>query len=256
MSNPDLKWEETSQTNVGLDMTLLKGVSFTFDYYHKKTTGMLLGIDVPGYGGNQGPIGNIADMVNSGYEFELGWDKQIGNLEFSLSGNASYLKNEVTFLGNDKEFIPGQRFGPSGEEITRIAVGRPVGFHYGYKTAGIFQTAEEVQAYVNSEGAMLQPNAMPGDFRFVDTDGDGILNDSDRTMIGDPTPDWSYGLNASASWKGFDLTIFGQGVQGNDVFKANRRYDLQNANWSTEALGRWTGEGSTNTFQKRVPRCL
>jgi TonB-dependent starch-binding outer membrane protein SusC len=250
ISNPDLRWEETTQTDVGFEATIFNDFSLTFDVYSKKTTGMLLAIDVPWYVGNNGPIGNIADMENRGYEIELGYNKTVGDVTFKLNANASHLKNEVTYLGADKLFLGGQTFGPQGVQITRTQVGNPVGFFYGFKTDGIFQNAEEVAAYVNNEGDALLPNAAPGDIRFVDYNKDGVINNDDRTMIGNPTPDWTFGFTASATWKNFDFTLFGQGVQGNDVFQAIRRFDLPTANWTTEALGRWTGEGTSNSFPR------
>src|SRR5690606_1620332 len=233
ISNPDLRWEETTQTDIGFDATLFNDFSLAFDVYSKKTTDMLLQIDVPWYVGNTGPIGNIADMENRGFEIELGYNRNVGELAFHVSANASYLENKVTFLGQDKEFLGGQVFGPQGVPITRTEIGRPIGFLYGFKTDGLFQNDEEVASYVNKEGDLLLPNAAPGDIRFVDYNRDGVIDDDDRTMIGDPTPDWTFGFTASATWKNFDLVLFGQGVQGNDVFQAIRRFDLPTANWTT-----------------------
>ncbi|WP_246849933.1 MULTISPECIES: SusC/RagA family TonB-linked outer membrane protein [Rufibacter] len=252
ISNPDLRWEETSQSDIGFDAVLFNNINLTVDLYKKKTTGMLLDIAVPWYVGNNGPVGNIADMENRGFEVELGYGKTINDFSFNVSGNASYLENEVTSLGSEKKFLNGQTFGPAGEQITRTEVGRPVGFIYGFKTDGLFQTQEEVNSYVNSTGALLQPNAKPGDLRKVDVDGNGIIDNDDRTMIGNPTPDWTFGFTASAKYKGFDILVFGQGVSGNDVFKTLRRPDLNGANWTTEALGRWTGEGTSNSFPRIV----
>lgn len=252
ISNPDLRWEETTQMDLGFEATVLNDFTVTFDVYSKKTTGMLLQIDVPWYVGNNGPIGNIADMENRGYEIELGYNKNIGEVALSLAANASYLQNKVTYLGADKLFLGGQVFGPQGVQITRTEVGLPIGFFYGFKTDGIFQTAEEVAGYVNSDGDPLLPNAAPGDIRFIDYNGDGRIDNDDRTMIGDPTPDWTFGFTASAKWKSFDFIVFGQGVYGNDVFQAIRRFDLPTSNWTTEALGRWTGAGTSNYFPRLV----
>lgn len=252
ISNPDLKWEETSQINIGFDAVLFKNFNLTFDVYNKKTSGMLLGISVPGYAGNTGPIGNIADMENRGVELELGYNNKIGDVNFRVSGNVSYLKNEVTYLGADKKFLEGQKFGPQGVEMTRTAVGYAIGSFFGFKTNGLFQTHDEVANYRNKDGGLLQPDAQPGDIRFVDYNADGQINNDDRTIIGDPTPDVSFGFTAEASWKGFDLLVFGQGVAGNEVFQALRRFDLPTANWTTEALSRWTGEGTSNKFPRLV----
>jgi len=252
ISNPDLKWEETSQFNIGFDAVLFRNFSVTVDLYNKKTKGMLLGIAVPGYAGNAGPIGNIANMENRGVELELSYGNKVGDVNFKVSGNVSYLKNEVTYLGADKKFLEGQRFGPQGVEMTRTAVGNAIGSFFGFKTNGLFQTPDEVLNYRNKDGGLMQPNAQPGDIRFVDFNNDGKIDNDDRTIIGDPTPDVSFGFTAEASWKGFDLLVFGQGIAGNDVFQALRRFDLPTANWTTEALSRWTGPGTSNKFPRLV----
>jgi TonB-linked SusC/RagA family outer membrane protein len=252
IANPDLRWEETSQLNLGFNAKLMKRLNVTFDVFNKKTTGMLLNIAVPGYVGNAGPDGNIASMENRGVELELGYDNKIGQVSFDISGNVTYLQNEVTFLGEDKEFLPGATFSPQGLEITRISEGEPIGYLYGYKTDGIFQNEAEVMAYTNADGGLIQPDASPGDFRFVDFNDNGIIDPDDRTKIGDPTPTWNFGLNVSMKWKAFDVLLFGQGTAGNDIFKATRRFDLQMANMTADALGRWTGEGTTNTYPRLV----
>lgn len=252
IANPDLRWEETTQTNFGFDAKIFKKVSVTFDLFEKKTSDMLLGIAVPGYVGNGGPIGNIATMVNRGLELELGYGNKFNGVKFDIRGNISYVENEVTDLGADKEFLTGQTFSPQGLEITRTAVGLPIGYFYGYTTDGIFQNEAEIAAYTNADGGLIQPDAQPGDFRFVDSNGNGEIDPDDRGMIGDPTANWTYGVNTSVSWKGFDLVLFGQGVAGVEVFKATRRFDLQMANMTADALDRWTGEGSTNVYPRLV----
>lgn len=250
ISNPDLKWEQTAQTNIGLDARFLTYFSLTLDGFIKKTSGMLLDIAVPGYVGNSGPVGNIADMENRGAELELGFTKSVRNVLLSLSGNVSHITNKVTYLGEDKTFLSGQRFGPQSLEITRTAIGQPIGSFFGYRTDGLFQNAAEVQSYVGPTGTPIQPNAQPGDFRFLDLNNDGKISADDRTFLGNPTPDWMYGFTVNAAWKAFDLIVFGQGVAGNQIFNAIRRFDLSRANWTAEAFDRWTGEGSTNTFPR------
>ncbi len=252
IANPDLKWESTSQLNIGLDAVIFKKFNLTLEWYNKKTYDMLLDIAVPGYVGNNGPIGNIADMENRGVELELGYSEKIGELSFNVSANVSHLRNRVTYLGEDKEFLGGQVFGPQGVEITRTMVGYPIGAFYGFTTNGLFQSWAEVNNHKGHNGDLLQPNAAPGDIRYVDTNGDGVINNDDRSIIGDPTPDWSFGFTVNAAWRGFDLTVFGQGVAGNDVFQAIRRFDLPTANYTREALGRWVGTGSSNYFPRLV----
>lgn len=253
IANPDLRWEQTTQINIGFDAVLFKGLNLTFDFFNKKTSDMLLDVAVPGYVGNSGPVGNIADMENKGIELELGY-KGVAKKSFSygISGNISYVKNEVTNIGNDKEFLLGQTFGPQGLQITRTEVGLPIGYLFGHVTDGIFQTQEEIDAYVGEDGSPIQPAASPGDFKFKDINGDGIIDDDDRTMIGDPTPKWTYGLNLNAAWKGFDVLLFGQGAAGNQLFNATRRFDLQMANLNAAALDRWTGPGTSTEYPRLV----
>ncbi|MEM1319648.1 MAG: TonB-dependent receptor [Bacteroidota bacterium] len=252
IANPDLRWERTTQLNIGFDARLFRNFSLTVDVFKKDTDDMLLDIQVPGFVGNQGPVGNVGKMENRGFELELGYDNLFGKFEIGLSGNIAYLENEVLFLNDSKTFLPGQRFSPQGLEITRITVGQPIGHFFGYKTDGLFQNQAEVDAHTNTDGEPLQPEAAPGDIRFVDFNQDGILDEEDRTFIGDPTPDWIYGFNLTAAWKGFDILLFGQGVAGNDVFKATRRFDLQMANLTSDALGRWTGEGTSTNYPRLV----
>jgi TonB-dependent starch-binding outer membrane protein SusC len=250
IANPDLKWEQTTQTNFGFDAKLFKNVSVTLDVFQKVTSGMLLDIKVPSYIGNAGPVGNVASLENKGIELELGYEKKIGKVGINLSGNISYIKNQITDLGPDKQFLPGQTFSPQNLEITRTKVGEAFGYFYGYKTQGIFQNEGDVSSYKSKDGAVIQPNARAGDFRFVDLDGNGIIDANDRTKIGDPTPSLTYGFNLSASYLGFDVLLFGQGVSGNQIFKATRRFDLGMANMTADALGRWTGEGTSNTYPR------
>lgn len=252
IANPDLRWKKTIQYNAGLDAVIFKDFTTTIEYFYKNTTDMLLDIAVPGYVGNNGPVGNIASMINNGLEFELGYNKKFGELQLNFTGNISYIHNEVTFLGQDKEFLPGQVFSPQSLEITRTSVGQPIGYFFGYQTDGIFQNQAEVDAYVNDQGEPLLPDAAPGDFRFVDVNGDGIIDADDRTVLGDPTPNVIYGFTLNASWRQFDLTVFGQGMAGHQIFNATRRFDLQMTNMTANALERWTGEGTSTTYPRLI----
>ena len=250
-SNPDLKWEETSQTNIGFDATLLQNFKLSFDVY-KKTTGILQDVALPGYVGATGsPVGNVADMVNKGYDIELGYNKTIGDFTLSLNANVSYLENEVTFLGNDIDFLSGgQSIQSSTYPITRVQVGQPYNAFYGFKTDGIFQNQAEINTYTNAAGEMIQPNAKPGDFRWENIDGEGTITSEDRIFIGSPIPDYTFGLTLNLTYKNFDFMVFAQGTAGNQIFQGLRRLDIGNANYQTSALGRWTGEGTSNTYPR------
>ncbi|WP_295116869.1 TonB-dependent receptor [uncultured Chitinophaga sp.] len=251
-SNPDLKWEETSQMNVGFEAMLFNDFNVTFDWYIKKTKDILQNPRIPFYvGAISNPAANVADMENKGVELELGYRKNISGLNIYVSGNGSYLKNRVTNLGTGIAYLSGgQGFQASSYPITRTALNQPLNSFYGFRTNGIFQNMAEVQTYVNKEGAMLQPNAAPGDFRWVDVNGDGLISELDRDFIGNPTPTWTYGFTLNLEYKGFDFVFFGQGAAGNKIFQGLRRLDITNANWQTKALGRWTGEGTSNSFPR------
>lgn len=250
-SNPDLKWEETSQANIGFDMTFLNRVSVTFDWYNKKTNGILQNPRIPFYVGAIGnPAANVADMKNTGVELEVGYNNRWGEVDFSLNGNASYVRNEVTNIGAGVSFINGASFQASSYNITRTMVGQPFNSFYGFETMGIFQTQAEIDAYTNADGGLIQPNARPGDFKWADLNNDGMIDGDDRTFIGDPTPTWAFGFTLNVAYKGFDAVVFGQGVAGNKIFQGLRRLDINNANYSTKALGRWTGAGSSSSYPR------
>ena len=251
-ANPDLKWEETRQSNIGFDARFLNDISLTVDLYNKKTVGILQDLRLPGYVGATGnPAANVADMVNKGLDVELGYKKSFGKLNVSANANLSYLENEVTFLGDDIDFLSGGATIQSGNyPITRTAVGQSYNSFFGFKTNGIFQNQAEIDNYVNSEGQVIQPNAVPGDFKWVDMDDSGSIDTDDRTFLGSSIPKYTYGLTLNLDYKNFDLLIFTQGAAGNKIFQGLRRLDITNANYQTKALERWTGEGTSNTFPR------
>ena len=243
LANEDLKWEESEQTDLGLDFGFWNNqLTFSVDYYIKKTNGMIIEMPIPSYVGEARPLANVGDMENSGWEFELGYKWNIADAHFAVKGNASYLKNKLKNLGNDTGFLNYgiSQFSDGG---TRAENGQPFPFFYGYKTDGILQNQAEADAYNSKYGT----SSKPGDFRFVDTNGDSTITSDDRTNIGNGVPDWTFGLNLDAEWKGFDLSLFFQGVSGADVFDATYRQDIASGNYPTWVLNRWTGEGTSNT---------
>ncbi len=251
LDNPDLHWEETSQLNLGFDARFLTNFNFVFEIFQKKTTGILRSIPIPGYVGvSSSPVGNVADMENKGVELELGYNKTFGEVTFSANGNIAYLKNEVTYVNSDADFIAGGATFQSMGPVTRIQVGQPYNSFYGYQTDGIFQSWAEVNANVNSTGGLIQPKASPGDWKWVDSDGDGTITEKDKTFLGSSIPKYTYGLTINASYKGFDIMIFGQGAAGNKIFQGLRRLDIEYSNWQTIAMSRWTGEGTSNDYPR------
>lgn len=248
-ANPDLKWEETHQLNIGFEATVYSDFDLTVDWYRKETTDILRGRPVPGYLGVIGqPSANLGDMLNTGVEIELGYRKSIGELNFNVVGNVSYLQNEVTNLGT-VDFYNTSSVQTMGT-IARMQVGQPINAFYGYERLGVFQTQEEIDNHVGDEGTLIQPDAKPGDFKWADLDGNGEINDDDRKFLGSPIPDWSYGITLNADYKGFDLYVLGQGVAGNQIFQGLRRLDITTANYQSAALGRWTGPGTSNDYPR------
>ncbi len=249
LANPDLKWEESTQTDIGLDLGFMSNsLQFTIDWYKKRTTGMLMTMMIPTYVGETKPIGNVGTMDNTGVEMDLRWAHSFGEFEVNLGGNLSYVKNKLVNLGNADGWRSEVSNATAGD-IARSMNGEVFPFFYGYKTAGIIQNQAEADAY-NDQYHLTSGQtswfAQPGDVRFVDTNGDGTINADDRTKIGKGLPDWTYGFNVGLGWKGLQLTAYFQGVWGNQIYDASLRGDTPAKNMPSWMLNRWTGEGSSN----------
>jgi TonB-linked SusC/RagA family outer membrane protein len=253
LDNPDLRWEETTQINAGLEATLFNDFDLTFDYYIKKTSGILRPITIPGYVGvTTSPVGNVADMENSGIEVELKYSRNFGPVNFTGSANFATLKNKVTHVADDVDFISGDAGFQNMGAVTRIQVGHSYNEFFGYVSDGIFQNQEEIDAYRNAEGELIQPNAQPGDFRWVDINGDGVIttDNLDRAFLGTSLPKYTFGVTLNFAYKNFDLMVFANGAGGNKIFQGLRRLDIANANYTTAVLKRWTGEGTSNDYPR------
>ena len=253
LDNPDLHWEETSSADIGFDAQLFRSMNLTVNYFKKKTSGILRPVTIPGYVGvSEQPWDNIADMENNGVEVELGYRNRIGQFDLSLNGNVTYLKNKVTFIADDADFIPGEASFQSMGPVTRIQVGESYNSFYGYKTNGIFQNEAEISNYKNPSGGLVQPNARPGDFRWQDTDGDGSITEDDKVFLGSNIPKYTFGFTLQLAYSNFDFMAFAQGAAGNTIFQGLRRLDIGNANYPVRALSRWTGEGTSNDYPRLV----
>ena len=256
LANPGVKWEQSIQTDLGLDFGLFGNrISGSLDYYNKKTSGMLHEMPVPSYAGDSAPVGNLCSMVNQGIEFDFNYRNHFGDLNYRINMNATRGWNRLTDLGiQSASGEEASLYGSSHKigQLTRGVVGLPFPYFYGYKTDGIFQNWDEINSYVNASGELLQPKAEPGDVRFVDFNGDGILNDADRTYIGKGMPDWTFGATFSLDYKNFDFTLFMQGQAGVQAFNVTRRTDLYYINLPKSILNRWTGEGTTNKYPRFV----
>ncbi|CAN5483061.1 TonB-dependent receptor [soil metagenome] len=249
MGNPDLKWEATQETNLGFDFMILEGkITGSFDWYNKLTTDMLLQVPMVGYSGIQeAPFVNGGSVVNKGVEFMLGYQNTSpGGFTYDISGNVSHNKNEVLALSNQGGALFHRASFIGLVNTTRE--GAPIASFYGWKMDGIFQTQEEVDAH-----AFQSTGTSPGDIRFVDLNGDGVINADDQTIIGNPWPKLIYGLNSNFAYKGFELRLQFQGTYGNDIYKA-LKFRVEGSNFFNYNMNvwenRWTGPGTSNT----VPR--
>ena len=246
MSNPNIKWETTHMANVGLDLGFLNNkVTLTAEYFNSRTKDMILSRPIPvSFGYDTPPTANLGEVENKGFELQLGYNKSQGDLTFNISGNISVVRNEVLSLGDEGTTISAGDW--YGDNLTQTRVGEPIAFFNGYLTDGLFQAGES---------SPLQPDAEPGDIRFKDVNGDGALNNDDKVNIGHFLPDFSYGINFSATWKGFDASVFLQGVSGNEIYSVVK-YELEGMsrlfNSGTAVLNRWTPE-NPNT---NVPRAV
>lgn len=255
IANPDLTWETSRQTDIGLDTRFLKGrLGFSFDWYEKLTLGWLVKPQGLGIWGTDAPYINGGDIRNTGVEIALDWTDQVGDFTYSIKGNMSYNHNEVLSIDNGEGFINGTSniLTHNTTYLARAEVGQPVGFFHGYKTNGIFQNQEQIDSYTWTDpetGATkkILPDAKPGDVIFMDLNNNGSIDDGDKTFIGDPHPDVTYGISINLGYKGFDFSLTGYGVAGNQIAKSYRNNtNTTFDNYTTEILGRWHGEGTSN----------
>ncbi len=244
--NPDLKWEESEQYDAGVDFGFFgNALTFTVDYFYKKTKGMLKEMAIPSYLGESLPYGNVGTMKNEGLEFELGYKYRRKDFSFGVSANVSYLKNELINLGNADGFEMGDNVHQIGN-VSRSENGYPYPYFYGYKTDGILQNQTETDAYNAKYGATAQP----GDVRFVDLDDSGKIDDGDKTMIGKGTPDWTFGINLTAGYKDWDFSMLFTGAIGQEILDVTRRTDCRYVNLPEEFINRWHGEGTSNSMPR------
>ena len=249
--NANLKWEQAKKFDVGLDLKLAQNkVSFVADYFIDTRTDLLIpfipvsGINGTAAPGAGAPTINAGTVRNSGFEFALDYKNKFSeNFSMSVGYNITFLKNEVLEVNNGIGYVEGGAFGVGQLPPARMEVGKPIGYFFGYQTDGIFQNQAEVDAHPSQ--LALGADASPGDLRFVDTNGDGILNASDRTNIGDPIPAATMGFNLQMNYKSFDFAVYTFASVGNDMVR-NYERNLTDVNRLNYVLDRWTGEGSTN----------
>ncbi len=254
LGNPDVTWETSEQIDLGIDARFLDSrLGLAFDWYKKTTKDWLVRAPISAVFGIGAPYVNGGDVENTGIELALNWNDQLENgLRYGASANLTYNKNEVTKLANSEGIIhgPGAVWHQLEGEIYRAQVGQPIGYFYGYKTAGVFQNGEQIAEFSQKYQDKIHggnDKLRPGDLIFVDANGDGNIDDNDRTFIGDPHPDVTLGLSANVAYKGFDFSITGNGSFGHQILRtwANQDFLEQNLNKKI-VYGSWKGEGTSN----------
>lgn len=252
-ANPDLKWEASTQANIGFDSHLFEDFRLTFDWYNKSSKDWIMQAPVAGISGIAGvstsnPYLNAGNVKNSGVELDLGYQKNIGDLHIELGANVAYNKNIVTSVPDSIIHGSGSVLFNACPEFYRVQEGMPMGFFWGYKIDGIFQTEDEITSYLNPDGKPYYniKATKPGDVIRRDINGDGKINDDDKVFLGDPNPDFIFGFRLNATFKGFDLSMNIQGQTGNQIVKSYRAQERYYANYTTDILDRWQWVDSNN----------
>ncbi|MDX1462413.1 MAG: TonB-dependent receptor, partial [Marinirhabdus sp.] len=247
LSNPEIKWEEQKTFDVGVDAKFLNNkLDVTVDYFNRRTDDLLITAPVSGILGSEAPgsappVVNAGTVENKGFELSVSYRNTVSDkFRYNVGFNATTLENEVIFVNSENAFIPGGSFGIGQDFPSRMEAGFPIGYFYGLKTDGIFQNTSEIEAHA------VQDGAQPGDIRFVDVNGDGLIDSNDRTNIGDPIPDVTLGMNIGFTVGNWDFLAYAFSSIGNDIVRNYERFQPL-TNRSVNYLDRWTGEGSTNT---------
>lgn len=254
--NKSVHWERSEQYDIGFDLSIFNNrLSVEFDFYNRKTRDMLVTVDVPGSVGLSPVETNVGAVINRGVDFSVNWQHAVRDFNYSIRFTGTTIRNRVSKLGGMR--IPKGDIG-SGRLISMTEEGKPIGYFYGYQVEGIFQSPEEIAQY-NTKAAEIsgnpeqkyQNNVGPGDLIYRDLDGNGYINDKDRTDIGSPIPKFIGGLGVSMDWKGIDFSLDFQGNFGNKIFNAKQleRYSGSD-NWDRSFLGRWT----ENHRNSSIPR--
>jgi len=253
LSNPYVTWETSEQTNIGFDARLIASrLDIAADFYIKATKDWLVRPPILATAGAEAPFINGGDVKNTGFELGLGWNDKIGEVRYRLGVNGAYNKNKVGQIPTEDGIIHGltnMLYDNSGE-FYRAQNGLPIGYFWGYQTAGLFQSEEDIANWIASGKGVLQSNVKPGDVKYVDQENNGVIDAADKVNLGVGMPNFTYGFNIGLDYKGFDFSVDAYGVTGNKIVQSYRNHANKQANYTTRILDRWTGEGTSN----RIPR--
>lgn len=254
LANPNLTWETSEQTNIGLDARFLNGrLGANLDFYIKNTKDWLVEAPILATAGAGAPYINGGSVKNTGVELALTWNSQIGNdFHYNVGINGAYNKNKVGKIPTDDGIIHGStnQLYDNTPEFYRAENGMPIGYFWGYKTAGIFQNKQDIADWTAAGNGILQSNVQPGDVKYADIDHNGIIDDKDKTDLGNGMPDFTFGFNLGFDYKNFDFSLTANGAAGQQIVQSYRGHTNKYANYTTAILDRWTGEGTSN----RIPR--
>ena len=254
LANEDVTWETSEQTNIGIDARFLRSrLSLTADFYIKTTKDWLVEAPILATAGTGAPYINGGDVKNTGIELALTWNDQIGSdFQYNVGVNGAYNKNKVGNIPTEDGIIHGDvnMLYDNTPEFYRASNGHPIGYFWGYQTAGIFQNKQQIEDWRAAGNGILQADVQPGDVIYVDQDHNGIIDDNDKVDLGNGTPDFTYGFNLGFSYKNFDFALNAYGAAGNQIVQSYRNHANSHSNYTSAILERWTGEGTSN----RIPR--
>jgi len=253
LSNENVKWETSEQTNIGVDARFLRNrLSVNADYYIKTTKDWLVAAPILATAGAGAPFINGGDVKNNGIELALDWNDNIGGFRYNVGVNGAYNKNVVGNIPTEDGIIHGltNQLFDNAEEFYRAENGHAIGYFWGYETAGIFQNEKDIADWKAAGKGILQADVKPGDVKYVDQDKSGTINSNDKIDLGNGMPSFTLGMNAGIAYKNFDFSVNANGVMGNKLVQSYRNHANKQANYTTAILQRWTGEGTSD----RVPR--
>ena len=256
LANEKVKWETSEQIDLGFEARAIDGrLNINFDWYYKTTKDWLVVAPILATAGTGAPYINGGDVKNTGVEVGLSWSDRIGkDLHYYVNVNGAYNHNEVGNIPTEDGIIHGTdgngQLYDNSTEFYRASNGRPIGYFWGYKTAGVFQNQQDINDWIASGNGVLQSDVQPGDVKYYDIDHNGVINDADKVNLGNGMPDFTYGFTLGFDYKGFDFNVTANGMVGNDIVQAYRNVGTKTANYTTEVLSRWTGEGTSNKYPR------
>ena len=253
LANENVTWETSEQLNVGIDARFFGKLNVNLDYYIKKTKDWLVAAPILATAGTGAPYINGGDVKNTGFEFNLSWNDAIGkDFHYNIGVNGAYNKNEVGNIPTQDGIIHGDtnQLYDNSEEFYRAENGHPIGYFWGYKTAGIFQNQAEIDEWIANGNGVLQSDVQPGDVKYYDVNHDGKIDTNDKVDLGNGIPDFTFGFNLGFDWKGLDFSLQASGAVGHQIVQSYRNHANGQANYTTEILQRWTGEGTSNSIPR------